>query len=73
MAMHAWCHTAICINIVLYYIGCAALIRMDRGTENGLIGTTHITFRSQHTDDLSGANSKILQPVYSVEYMSTVT
>ena len=38
-------------------IGCPALIRMDHGTENGLVGTTHITFRAQHTDNLSGANS----------------
>jgi len=30
---------------------------MDYGTENGLIGSTHIAFRSSHTDDLSGANS----------------
>lgn len=48
-------------SIILCYcwihIGCPALIRMDHGTENGLIGTTHITFRSQHTDNLSGANS----------------
>lgn len=30
---------------------------MDYGTENGLIATTQIMFRSQHSDDLSGANS----------------
>ena len=30
---------------------------MDHGTENGLIATTQIMFRTQHSDDLSGANS----------------
>ena len=41
----------------MQYIGCPALIRMDHGTDNGLIGTTHIAFRSQQNDELSGANS----------------
>ena len=37
-------------------LGCPALIRIDDGTET-LIGTTHIAFRSQQNDELSGANS----------------
>ena len=30
---------------------------MDRGTENGLVATTQIAFRSQHSDGLNGGNS----------------
>lgn len=37
--------------------GCPALIRIDYGTENEPIGTTHIMFQLQHSDVLSGANS----------------
>ena len=30
---------------------------MDHGTENGLVATSQIAFRSQHTDSLCGVNS----------------
>ena len=46
-----------CIDTTFKYSGCPALIRMDHGTENGLIGSTHIAFRCNHTDDLQGVNS----------------
>ena len=38
-------------------IGCPTLIRMDHGTENGLVGTTQIGFRACGTDSLAGPNS----------------
>ena len=38
-------------------IGCPAILRCDKGTENSILAACHMTMRHTHTDSVSGEKS----------------
>ena len=38
-------------------LGCPAILRCDKGTENSILAACHMTMRHTHTDDVSGEKS----------------
>lgn len=42
------------------YIGCPAILRADKGTENVCAGTAQIALRLNHSDSMAGAKSFML-------------
>ena len=42
--------------------GCPKIVRVDKGTENCSVASTHIALRLNHTDNFAGENSFIYGP-----------
>ena len=43
--------------MIIYNLGCPAILRCDKGTENSVLAACHMAMRHNHSDGVSGEKS----------------